>query len=400
MRWILAFLALGLAAALGWAIYDRLDTPEKTRKSRGPAAVSVAPIERGPITDRRLYSGSVEAGARVVVSPKVAGRLERLAVDLGDDVAPGQLLAVLDDAEFEQAVAAAAAELAVAEARHSEARSAAKIAARALERATTLRKRGVASETQFDEASAGQLAAAAAVDVARAEVRRARAALEAARIRLGYTRIEARWPGQPSAEGAPDESAPDPSDVRIVARRMIDAGETVGAGTPLLSIVDLDPLVAVIYVAERDYAALRVDQAAELTTDAWPGRTFAGTVRRIAPAFSESARQARVEIAVPNADRALRPGMFVRVELILRRTADALLVPEEALTRRQETDGVFIVEGDPLTARWRPVEVGVRERGTVQIGGEGLDGRVVTLGQQLIDDGSPVVVPEAPQGAR
>jgi len=390
MRWIVVIIALGAAVGIGWAVYDRLDAPEKRRTERGPAAVSVATIERAAITERRLYSGSLEAGARFVVSPKVAGRIERLAVDLGDAVSPGQTLALLDDAEFEQAVAVARAEKAVAEARLAEARSAQTIADRALERSTTLRTRGVASETQFDQAAAEQLAAAAAAQVARAQVQRSRAALESARIRLSYTRILARWPGA----GAEGEAAPDPADVRVVARRLIDAGETVSAGTPLLSIVDLDPLVAVIFVAERDYARIRVDQPVELTTDAHPGRTFGGRVKRIAPAFSESARQARVEIDVPNADHALRPGMFARAELALRRVDAATVVPEEALTVRQETDGVFIVEGDPLTARWRPVEIGVRDGDRVQISGEGLTGRVVTLGQQLIDDGAPVVVPK------
>ncbi len=404
MRWIVAFIVLGAAAAIGWSVIDRLDAPEKRRAQRGPAAVSVAPIERASIAERRVYSGSLEAGARFVVSPKVAGRIDRLAVDLGDRVAPGQILAVLDDAEFEQAVIAARAELAVAEARLSEARSAAKIAGRTLERATTLRKRGVTSETQFDEATAEQLAAAAAVEVARAQVQRSRAALESARIRSGYTRVVARWPDRappagadPAADSREAEEADAEgaeADVRMVARRLVDAGETVSAGTPLLSIVDLDPLVAVISVTERDYPNLKVGQPVSLSADAWPDRRFEGRVKRIAPAFAESARQARVEIEVPNGDRALRPGMFARVAITLRRIDDARVVPDAALTRRDESDGVFIVEGEPLTARWRPVRIGVREGDRVQIEGAGLTGRVVTLGQQLVDDGSPVVVPE------
>lgn len=401
MRWFVAFIVIAAAVGIGWSVVERLDAPEKRRKARGPAAVSVTPIVQGTIAERRLFSGSLEAGARFVVSPKVAGRIERLAVDLGDTVSPGQTLVVLDDAEFAQAVVAARAELAVAEARLGEARSAVKIADRALERATTLRKRGVASETQFDEASAEQLAAAAAVEVARAQVQRSRAALEAARIRAGYTRVVARWPdrGPDDGTGADAGAADDADDVRLVARRLVDAGETVSAGTPLLSIVDLDPLVAVISVTERDYAHLKTDQPVTLSTDAWPERRFTGRVKRIAPAFAESARQARVEIDVPNADGALRPGMFARVEITLRRLDDARVVPDAALTRRDGADGVFVVEGEPLVARWRPVRVGVREGDRVQIEGEGLSGRVVTLGQQLIDDGSPVVVPEG-VGAR
>lgn len=387
MRWIAALIALAAAIGLGLTIADRLDAPEKTRRAPGPAAVEVAPVERAAITARRTFSGSLEAGARFVVSAEVGGRVERLAVDLGDRVEPGQVLAVLDAAEFEQAVAAARAELAVAEARLGEARSAATIADRALERSTTLRQRGVASEDQLDRATAEQLGAAAAVDVARAEVQRARAGLEAARIRLGYTEVVARWPGRAAGDDA------GPSDPRHVARRMVDAGARVPAGAPLLTLVDLDPLVAVLSVTERDYGGLEVGRPVTLTTDAHPGQRFAGRVSRIAPAFDPDARQARVEVEVPNADHRLRPGMFARVELAVRAVRDATVVPEEALTVRREVDGVFVVEGEPPVARWRPVTVGIRDGGRVQVSGEGVEGRVITLGQQLVDDGAPVTMP-------
>lgn len=385
MRWIVGVLVVAAVAGLGWAVVDRLIDDERAPKRRGPTAapVSATAVERGSIAARRTYSGSLEAGARFVVSPKVGGRIARLAVDLADPVERGQVVAVLDDAEFAQVEAQAKAALAVAEAEIAEARSAAKIAEREFERITTLGERGVLSASQLDAARAEHLAAQAAVEVGRARAAQARASLEAARVRLGYTRVTADWPAPAEGEG-PDR--------RVVAERMVDAGETVAAHAPLMRIVDLHPLTGVIHVTEADYPRLSVGQPVELRTDAFPDRRFPARIRRVAPVFREVSRQARVELEVPNPDRALKPGMFARVSVVLETADDALIVPVDALVVRDGVDGVFRVDGE--VARWTPVTLGIRDARRVQIREPALTGRVVTLGQQLLDDGSPIVIAE------
>lgn len=357
----------------------------------GPAPVQVAAVERGPIALRRTFSGTLEASARFVVAPKVGGRLLRLAVDLADPVRRGQVVAELDGAELEQDVARARAELAVARANLAEARSGLEIADRALKRARTLRERGVASEMQLDAAIAEQLAGRAAVEVARARLERAEAELEAARIRLGYTTVAALWAGG--------------SDERVVAERFVDEGDMVAANAPLLSIVELDPITAVIHATERDYARLRPGQRVELTTDAHPGEVFAGEVARIAPVFDTASRQARVEVTVPNPGHRLKPGMFVRARAVLERVDEATIVPVAALVTRDGRRAVFVVSPDGATVSLRPVEVGIRDEGRVQVTGDGIEGRVVVLGQQLLGDGSAIAIPRgngagAPREAR
>jgi RND family efflux transporter MFP subunit len=328
---------------------------------------------------RRTFSGALEAPGQFVVAPKVSGRVERLAVNLSDAVSRGQVVAELDNEEYVQAVAQARAELAVAAANVVEAKSALEIANRELERVTRLRERGVASEANLDTARANQLAREAQLAVARAGVTRAEAALETARIRLGYTRITADWSGG--------------DDNRVVAERFVDEGATVSANTPLLRIVELDQLTGVIFVAEQDYGRLQPGQAVSLTTDAYLGETFGGRIERIAPVFREATRQARVEITVDNPDHRLKPGLFIRATVVLDRAADAVIVPEQALTTRSDQTGVFVVSEDGRSVVWRPVRVGIREGGRVQVMGEGLSGRVVTLGQQLVDDGSAIIIP-------
>ncbi len=376
---LIVLLILGLSGLLAWGIYQRLEessgqAPEKSAKPSIP--VEIAPIEHGPIERVRTFTGTLEARAEFVVAPKVSGRVEQLRVDLADEVSRGQVVAVLDDAEYVQDVARFQADLAVAKAGQIEADSLLKIADRELERIERLQARGVSSESQRDTAKADQLAKQAQVAVTRARVASAEADLEAARIRLGYTQVSAGWRGG--------------GEHRVVAERYVDEGETVAANAPLLRIVELDPIQAVFFVTERDYAQLQPGQTALLSTDAFPGETFLGDIQRIAPVFREATRQARVELRVANPEQRLKPGMFARATVILERVEQAVIVPEQALTTRDSRNGVFLVSADGATAQWRVVQPGIQQGARVQVTGEEIAGQVVVLGQQLLEDGSPI----------
>ena len=375
-------LLLIAAAGLGWALFRHFQVSGGTGNKglpKQPAPVEVGPIRRGPIELRRIYSGTLEARAEFVVAPKVSGRIERIAVNLADTVKRDQVVAELDNDEYVQEVAQAKADLEVARANLSEAKSALEIADRDFERIQTLRGRGVASESQLDAARANHLTKQAQVEVASAQVTKAESSLETANIRLRYTKVRASWTGG--------------SDHRVVAERFANEGGTVSANAPLLLIVELDPITGVMYVTEKDYVRMRTGQIGTLTTDAYPGETFEGRIDRIAPVFQQATRQARVELTIGNAEHKLKPGMFIRVTVVLDRMAEATIVPEKALTTRDNRTGVFVVSEDGKSVSWRDVTVGIREGDRVQVEGKGLSGRVVTLGQQLVDDGTPITIP-------
>ena len=380
---ILAILLIGAAAGAGWIIFDQYQNPignPKSSKASLPVPVEVVPVQHGPITQLRTFSGELEALAEFVVAPKVSGRIERVNVNIADTVKRGQVVAELDNAEYIQAVAQARADLLVARANLSEAKSALEIADREFKRTESLLKRGIASDSELDTARLDQLSKQAQLKVAGAEVTKAESSLETANIRLGYTRVTADWTGG-------DEQ-------RVVAERYVDAGQTVAANSPLLLIVELDPIVGVIYITERDYARLQRGQPVSLRTDAYPGERFTGRIERIAPVFRKSTRQARIEMTVVNPQHRLKPGMFIRATVELDRVPEAVIVPEQALTKRNDIYGVFIVSRDERSVAWREVKVGVRENGRVQIDGKGLSGRVVILGQQLLRDGSAITIPD------
>lgn len=335
------------------------------------------------MSDIRSFVGSLEASSSFVVAPKISGRLRSLHVDMGDKVERGQPIALIEDDEYVLAVEQAAAELRVAEANAEEAKSALEASRRELERVRALRTKHIASEADLDSATAQYESRLAKYKLAQAQVEQKAVALKTAEVRLSYTRIIATWEG-----GAP---------IRVVGERFADAGALLSAGVPLVSLVDIDFLRAVIYVTERDYSRMKLREPAEISVDAYPGRTFHARISRIAPVLKEQTRSARVELEVANPERLLKPGMFARVRIALESRADVVAVPVAAIARRSGQEGIFLVEKRPppetSTVRLVPVRLGIIQGELAEVlEPEGLSGEVVTLGHHLLEDGSPVLV--------
>lgn len=380
IRWI------GIVAGipiLGFIIFF-VNRPESLDIQRGErvAPVAVSPVKVGSIAQRRTFNGSLESPQSFAVAPKVSGQVIELRADIGDEIEQGALVAVLDNDEFRQAVAQAEAGLKVAEANLVEARNALEIANREYERVQTLRERGVASDAEYDSARAEQLSNTAQLAVAKAQVSRAEASLETAKIRLRYTRVRAEW------------SAEDSSGGRYVGERFVNEGQSVSANESLMSIVQIRPITGVVFVTERDYARISVGLEVEIRTDAYPDRRFTGKVSRIAPVFRENSRQARVELLLENAEELLKPGMFIRTDVVLETQEDVKIIPYAALTHRNDTPGVFKVNDEGNKVSWHPVKVGIREGSHVSVEGVAEGIKVVTLGHQMLEDGSRVSIPE------
>lgn len=382
---------LWIAAALLAVLFIAWKFYQKAQGGRGPGgagvavAVEVAPVSRGALRDLGSYTGTLTARTRVAVSAKISGRLNRLLVDIGDPVRSGQLLAVLEDDEYRQAEIQAQADLQVARANLEEARSALTMAERNLERARALHQSGIQSDAQLDQVTAAYDSQQARFHVAEAQVANREAALASARVRLSYTRIAASW----------DRGRP----VRYVGERFADEGALLAANAPILSVIELQPITAVFHVTDREYFRLKPGQAAIVRNSAFPGKSFAGRIERIAPLLQEASRQARVEIEVDNPERLLKPGMFVNVEIEFARRAGVTVVPFNALAKRGGQEGVFRVADDGQTARFLPVRTGIVEEGRVEIvEPKDLAGRVVVLGHYLLETQGRIILPEAENG--
>jgi RND family efflux transporter MFP subunit len=129
-----------------------------------------------------------------------------------------------------------------------------------------------------------------------------------------------------------------------MGERFVDEGSMLAPNTPIVSILDIGTLIAVINVIERDYPKIRLGLPALINTDAFPGQTFSGKVVRIAPLLMEKAREARVEIEIPNERMLLKPGMFVRVQMEFELHENATVIPLAALVKRDGNPGVFMLD--------------------------------------------------------
>jgi len=382
---IVAFI-IAVAALIVWQMYEKNLEPEGAAPQRPdlPVPIEVSPVTKATIREVGIYTGTLLPESQFIVAPKIAGKLEKILVDIGDEVTQGQLIAVLDDGEYVQQVDQAKAELDVAKANIEENRSALDLKQREFERAKTLREKKIFSESVLDTTESQYKAALAKQKVVLAQVAQKEAELKTAQVRLAYTRIRAFWHNGNST--------------RFVGERFIDEGAMLPSNTPIVSIIDIHSLKAVIHVIERDYPRVLTGQIAVISTDAYPGRKFAGTIERIAPILKEAARQARVEITISNPENILKPGMFVRVEIEYDRHEDATVVPLNALIKRGGQASIFVTDGQSNRVKRVPVEVGIINGDMAEILQPAISGNVVTMGQHLLNDDSKITLPETDTG--
>ncbi len=346
-------------------------------------AVALSPVRKMTINDVGLFTGSLLPRSQFIAAPKISGRLEKVLVNIGDEVGYNQLIALIDDDEYAQQAEKARAELEVIRATLEETRSSLEVARREFERVKALYNQEIASEADYDMARASFKAQEARYKVALARVAEREAAWKEAQVRLSYTRIRASW-----EEGERNVQ------YRVVGERFKDDGAMLTPNTPIVSILDINFLIAVIHVIERDYPKVRVGMEAEITTDAFPGRTFTGRIARIAPLLKETSRQARVEVGIDNSNHLLKPGMFIRASLVYGKHENATVVPVAALTRRNSKQGVFLAEEQNTRVRFVPVSVGILNGELAELLEPEISGSVVSLGQHLLEDGATIIAAE------
>jgi len=369
---------------LGWQVYEKSTADQgngRANRRTPKVAVEIAPVRNGPIRDVRLFTGSLYPASEIVVAPKIAGRMEKIFVHIGDRIENGQLVATIEDNEYRQQIIQAQAELEVARANLQEQRNPLENAKKEYERISALYEKKIVSESAFDKALSELRTQEAKLSVSAALVSEKEAALETAKVRLSYTQIHL----------ATDNG----NGYRVVGERFVDEGAMLAANTPIVTVLDIGKLIGVIHVIERDYPKIRPGMKATILTDAYPDRVFTGEIIRIAPLLKENSREARVEITVVNKDRMLKPGMFIRAEIQFDEHKNATLVPASALVKRDGTQGIFLVDPAAEKARFILVKIGIINGQYAEVLSPDVKGSVVVLGQHLLEDGGSILLPRA-----
>lgn len=331
------------------------DTSEAGERVKGRAGEDAIPVKvvrasRGDIVQSIHATTSIEAKREADVYSKMVGFCNRIFVEEGDFVQAGDPLAKLDDEEAGLAFEQAAARLHKAQNDH--------------ERAVELHAGGLISEQAFQDLSV--------------QFRLAKADYDLSKKRLDDTSIVAPLSG-------------------VVTDRDIKLSDLVSTTQPLFKIVDLYDLEAEVHIPEQDYAKVRRGQEATLKIDAFPEKSFQGKVERKSPVIDSQSGTAEATIAVQNPEGVLRPGMFVRVRIVIAVHPDALIIPREAILMQGERKTVYSVrEG---AAREVTVRTGFQEGDRVEIL-EGLteEDLVVVRGQLGLQGGTKVRIIEELHG--
>jgi membrane fusion protein (multidrug efflux system) len=170
---------------------------------------------------------------------------------------------------------------------------------------------------------------------------------------------------------------------------MVNAGQNVAIGTHLVSIADLDPLLARVHMPEKEVERIRINQEVRIVPDARPTDAYAGRVSLIAPAVDLRTGTVKVTVALEGKPDRLRPGAFVRAQITTDTHAGALVIPKRALVSEGGETFVFRAVADSVV-RVR-IETGYSDDHMAEvIVGLGDGDRVVTVGQGAIRHGTKV----------
>ncbi|MFH1313953.1 MAG: efflux RND transporter periplasmic adaptor subunit [Candidatus Eisenbacteria bacterium] len=347
--------------------------------ARPPVAVEVDSVRIEPIEETRQLTGTIYPLYQYILAPKVSGRIIRLNKRIGDWVKRGEVIAKIDDGEYQQMVLESDANLRISYANMAETQSELELARQELERIESLEEKRIASLADLETARTRFDALESRIELAKAQVEQRQAALNSAKIRLSYTTLLASEPG-------------------FIGERFVDEGSMLAPSSPVVSVIGIDTVIVRTTVIERVYGLVRIDQSADIAVDAYPGRIFAGRVSRIAPMLEEASRVAKMEVEVVNDSLLLKPGMFCKVTLVLAEKASAQVVPTQAVVTRNGTNGVFVIGSGETAARFVPVELGITTPARTEVLTPRIEGLVISLGQHLLEDGSTVILPDRPGG--
>jgi len=320
---------------------------EEEKEEKAPIPVRTIAAEEGRISSYISATANLVAENQVDVIAEWEGRLDRLEVEEGDRAAKGQVLARLDSTDAE-------INLQKAEVR-------AKNAQLKFERAKSLSEQQLLSPEEFDKVGLEH-------DLAQQE-------LAEAEWRLDKTFIRAPFAG-------------------IVTRRMTQLGQHVRPGDQLFTITDFEPLVARIYLPEKDVLALEEGRDVKITLKADESIDVGGRIRQISPVVDTGTGTVKVTVEAVNPPSKVRPGAFVRVDVVRETRPEAVLLPKEAVVRELQRTYVFVAHDEKASKR--AVTLGLEEGAKIEAA-SGLEPgeAVIVAGQGGLKDGAPIKILES-----
>ena len=326
-----------------------------------PATVSTTKVQQVNWQTYISSVGTLSASDGVDITPQASGTLVAMPFESGQMVKKGDLLAKIDDAIEQADLANNTAAL--------------RLAKISYERNKDLYHKRAISKSQLDETEAKLTQASAAVDRTKALI--------------AQKNIQAPFDGK-------------------IGIKLVDTWQFVGAGTPLVTLQNVNPMKVNFYLPEQETPKLYVGQAIEVKVDTHTNRNFKGKITAIDAKINKDSHNILVQGTLPNDNKQLLPGLFANIDILLPQQQQVLVIPETAIDFSLFGDSVYVIEpsseakdkeGKPLLiAKRRFVIAGERQAGKVLIS-KGLKAgdEVVTAGQLKLSDGATVIINNSTQ---
>lgn len=306
--------------------------------------VETTTIQKGSISSYILLSSNLETEKMADIYSKVQGLVEKIYVEEGDYVDKNQVLMELEAEEYILAEQSARVDYEQKKA--------------AYERAKAMLNKELYSQQEFEQVKFPMDAA--------------KIAWEQAKLNLSYTKITSPIAG-------------------VVGNRLRKPGDRIQPSDRLFTVINLDEMIAVVYVPEREIQRISKGQEAYLFSDNLQNKRFAGWIKRVSPAVDPQSGTFKVTVGVKNAGNALRPGMFVNVHIITETHDNAVLIPKTALVYENEKMNVYVVR-DSL-ARKIQINPGFQNYQYVESRSQIAEGdKVIVVGQAGLKDSTRVKI--------
>ena len=324
----------------------------------GAVSVQAYRAERGPIA-YVLSNTVLEPSRKVTMHAGLDALVESILVEEGDRVSQGLVLARLEDREIRNEHLQAELALEQAELALEQSEVRARLSNLNLERAELLFEERLTSQQEVDQAAMIRESDGLAFEAAQLESQAAGARLERAKIQLEQTEIRSSIDG-------------------VLTERLVAVGDRVQPLQPAFTVEDFFPLLAPVFVSEKEWTQVRVGQAARLQVDVFPQQEFRGRVKTMSPTVDASLRTAKVTVEVGEGQDVLRPGLLGTLYIDVQSHSRKIVVPDRAVTGRSGKMSVFIIRDDENVEE-RVVTLGENREEWVEVVEGILEGEVVVI---------------------
>lgn len=417
-KWILGGIVLVLVAGMGYAWFRH------DGKSASAGEMSIAKVERGNIESTVSTTGRVVPNLEVEIKCKASGRVTNLPFEVSETVTKGDLLVELDPVDEQRLVKQSEVAVQASESRLNQAQENLEVAQQNLEiskrraqlnlaslesrardaqadrdRAKKSLNEGIISPQEYERAETAAVAAQSDLETGRTQIDQLKTeekSLELRRqdVEVARSQVELdRLRLQESQQRLADTKVSAPID-GIVASRLVQKGmiissgiSNVGGGTTVMTLADLSRVFVLAAVDESDIGRVKEGQKAQITVDAFPTQPFTGEVVRIATKGLNAYNVVTFEVKIEVLDEhktMLKPEMTANVDILLDKREGALVVPVEAVSRKDDAHKATVVKADGSTEE-RDVQIGITDGIHYEVLGGLAEGDSVQVRSDLVE---------------